>query len=451
MTSRSHVTRLLRGSAAHRRITMMLLLSGICAMLLLWDAAPAHAQSITITDHAPVTNAVGVAVSSPITASFDATVQANTVTTRTFTVRSSLRGLFTDTATVSGNTVTVDPGRNFFTGEQVQVVGTAAISGTGAVPLRALQWGFTAGPVTNRCVASFTDINAGLPGVYDSSVAWGDYDNDGDLDILLTGQRGTSGSQITRVYRSDDCPDVGISKTVTPAISVPGTAIAYTLHFSNTGPGIASSVTLTDSVPAGVAITGVSSSGAPITQTAGSPNFAWAVSDLAPGAGGVITLTGVTIGIFDADTVITNTAAITTPGDANAGNNLAAAPLAVNLHRVAFSAATYTAAEADGAVTVTVTLNAPNPVTAVSVVVQSSDGSASAPDDYTPVSRTLNFPAGTQQVAFSVPLVDDGIAEQPEVFTLALSAPTNAALGAPAVATVTLVNSSQLFLPTVTR
>ncbi|MCB0055267.1 MAG: DUF11 domain-containing protein, partial [Caldilinea sp.] len=298
---------------------------------------------------------------------------------------------------------------------------------------------------------AFTDINADLPGVHTSSVAWGDYDNDGDLDILFTGDRGTDGSQITRVYRNDDCPDVRISKTVTPAISVPGTAITYTLHFSNTGPGIASSVTLTDSVPAGVAITGVSSSGAPITQTAGSPNFAWAVSDLAPGAGGVITLTGVTIGIFDADTVITNTAAITTPGDANAGNNLATAPLTVNLHRVAFSAATYTAAEVDGAVTVTVTLNAPNPVTAVSVVVQSSDGSASAPDDYTPVSRTLNFPAGTQQVAFSVPLVDDGIAEQPEVFTLALSAPTNAALGAPAVATVTLVNSSQLFLPTVKR
>ena len=33
----------------------------------------------------------------------------------------------------------------------------------------------------------FTDIGAGLTGVYCGSVAWGDYDNDGDLDILLTG------------------------------------------------------------------------------------------------------------------------------------------------------------------------------------------------------------------------------------------------------------------------
>ncbi|MBA7614839.1 hypothetical protein ES703_22113 [subsurface metagenome] len=47
---------------------------------------------------------------------------------------------------------------------------------------------------------SFTDISAGLPGVYEGSVAWGDYDNDGDLDILLTGYIGSS---IARLYRND--------------------------------------------------------------------------------------------------------------------------------------------------------------------------------------------------------------------------------------------------------
>ena len=34
---------------------------------------------------------------------------------------------------------------------------------------------------------TFTDISAGLTGCTYGSVAWGDYDNDGDLDILLTG------------------------------------------------------------------------------------------------------------------------------------------------------------------------------------------------------------------------------------------------------------------------
>jgi hypothetical protein len=54
----------------------------------------------------------------------------------------------------------------------------------------------------NNDDGTFTDIGAGLRGVYDSSVAWGDYDNDGDLDILLSGFNDDS-APITRVYRND--------------------------------------------------------------------------------------------------------------------------------------------------------------------------------------------------------------------------------------------------------
>ncbi|MCK4677860.1 MAG: VCBS repeat-containing protein, partial [Bacteroidales bacterium] len=49
---------------------------------------------------------------------------------------------------------------------------------------------------------TFTDINAGLSGVLFSSVAWGDYDNDEDLDILLTGADATF-TPISRIYRND--------------------------------------------------------------------------------------------------------------------------------------------------------------------------------------------------------------------------------------------------------
>ncbi|MFH2049392.1 MAG: FG-GAP-like repeat-containing protein, partial [bacterium] len=41
-----------------------------------------------------------------------------------------------------------------------------------------------------------------LPGVYNSSVAWGDYDNDGDLDILLTGE--SSSGWISKIYSNND-------------------------------------------------------------------------------------------------------------------------------------------------------------------------------------------------------------------------------------------------------
>ena len=55
----------------------------------------------------------------------------------------------------------------------------------------------------NNGNGTFTDINASLAGVYYSSVAWGDYDNDGYLEILLTGYSDTVGGPISKIYRNN--------------------------------------------------------------------------------------------------------------------------------------------------------------------------------------------------------------------------------------------------------
>jgi len=47
---------------------------------------------------------------------------------------------------------------------------------------------------------AFYDINSGITGVGYSSSAWGDYDNDGDLDLAISGW---SGSFLSRIYRND--------------------------------------------------------------------------------------------------------------------------------------------------------------------------------------------------------------------------------------------------------
>ena len=55
----------------------------------------------------------------------------------------------------------------------------------------------------NNGDGTFTDAAAGLPGVCRSSVAWGDSDNDGDLDILLAGATNPDGSgPITQLWRN---------------------------------------------------------------------------------------------------------------------------------------------------------------------------------------------------------------------------------------------------------
>ena len=65
-----------------------------------------------------------------------------------------------------------------------------------AAEIAALQ----SGPIVPVTI-EFAAIAAGLEGVAGSSVAWGDYDNDGDLDILLAG--GSGYHDISRVYRND--------------------------------------------------------------------------------------------------------------------------------------------------------------------------------------------------------------------------------------------------------
>jgi hypothetical protein len=69
------------------------------------------------------------------------------------------------------------------------------ITGSGSSGLVAAIW-------RNDGVGNFTDAGANLPGTDLGSVAWGDYDNDGDLDLLFGGN--SNAGFITRVYRNNN-------------------------------------------------------------------------------------------------------------------------------------------------------------------------------------------------------------------------------------------------------
>ena len=61
----------------------------------------------------------------------------------------------------------------------------------------------------------FVQMAIGLPGIREGSVAWGDYDNDGDLDILIAGATRTT--QITQLYNN-----VGNNAFISSNLAFPG-------------------------------------------------------------------------------------------------------------------------------------------------------------------------------------------------------------------------------------
>jgi hypothetical protein len=109
------------------------------------------------------------------------------------------------------------------------------------------------------------------------------------------------------------------------------------------------------------------------------------------------------------------------------------------LPEVRFSAATYSLNEGAGTATIEVVLStvSENPV---SVDYVTSGGTAEVGVDYTAAQGTLVFAAGTISRTFSIVILDDSIDEENETVELALSSPTQAVLGTPSQAVLTLID-----------
>jgi hypothetical protein len=101
-----------------------------------------------------------------------------------------------------------------------------------------------------------------------------------------------------------------------------------------------------------------------------------------------------------------------------------------------FSAAAYSRGESAGPAAITVTLSAASGLTAT-VAYTASVGTAGAAD-FTPTSGTLTFAPGDTAESFSVAITPDALDEPDETASLLLGGPTNASLGAPSQATLTI-------------
>jgi len=118
---------------------------------------------------------------------------------------------------------------------------------------------------------------------------------------------------------------------------------------------------------------------------------------------------------------------------------------------VRFSAGDYWVNEAGGAAVITATLSAPSAFT-VTVSYETSDGTATAGNDYLTATGTLTFTPGLTGQAFVVSIMPDQLAESNETVELRLSNASLASLGIPNAALLTIVEGEhRVYLPLVQR
>ena len=108
---------------------------------------------------------------------------------------------------------------------------------------------------------------------------------------------------------------------------------------------------------------------------------------------------------------------------------------------VGFASGSYTVGEADGSVTVTVTLSGTSSGT-VTVDYATSNGTATAASDYTSSSGTLVFAPGETTKTIVVTVLIDCECEANETFNLVLSNPTGASLGTISTALITILDDN---------
>jgi hypothetical protein len=179
----------------------------------------------------------------------------------------------------------------------------------------------------------------------------------------------------------------------------------------------------------------------------------WTLNTLPPRTPVSVTFAATVSETLSVDQVITNTAQVTSTGTTGTPAEAEAA-VTVTVPRVQFSQGDYTAGEADGTATITVTLDAANPYADVTVPFTTADGSATAGSDYVDGDADLTIPAGQPWTTTPVAITDDSVDEGSETIQLALGTPTGAASASPSAATLTILDDdgfSALYLPLVLR
>ncbi len=236
----------------------------------------------------------------------------------------------------------------------------------------------------------------------------------------------------TGTITDNDTPTLAVSS---PVVAEGSGFAVFTVSLSNPS---TQATTVSLATTAGSATAGADYSATLEVSTDGGTTWAAASSaSIAAGATSVLVrapIVGDTLDELDEGFTLTATRTAGATGNASATGS---ATITDDDATPTLSIGDVTVNEAAGTATFTVTLSAASGLP-VSASFATTNGSATAGADYTATSGTLNFAPGVVSQTITVPITNDVVYEGSESFTVALSAPVNAAIGdGSAVGTIT--------------
>ncbi len=225
--------------------------------------------------------------------------------------------------------------------------------------------------------------------------------------------------------------DLSLTK-IGPATASAGGNVSYTLTVANNGPSDASTVDLSDAIPANTTSVSMTQTSGPIflltVPPLGATGTAHATrGTMLPGTSATFTLVVKVNPATAIGTTINNTASVsTTTTDPAAINNSSSSSLTIVPPTLSIDDVTVIEGNSGSTnATFTVTLSSASGNT-VSVDFFTSNGTAAQPSDFTAINGTLSFAPGQLTRAITVPVNGDSSSEPSETFFVNLANPTNA-------------------------
>ncbi len=234
--------------------------------------------------------------------------------------------------------------------------------------------------------------------------------------------------------------DLAVSQTASSSSPFAGDSLVFTVLVRNNGPATATDVRLADSLPSGLQLVSATTTQGQVTMQGST--LTGRLGDIAPGRS--VTVVIATIPLVGG--LLTHRVSVTGgPLDSNPTNNVASLsiPVANAAGALGFEVAGVTVDETAATAVLTVRRTS-GLLGAVSVKLQTVDGTAKAGVNFKATSEILHFADGQTSQSVSIPLIRDGEVTPDLTFRAVLSAPTGgASLAALATQSVLIRNADR--------